>query len=549
MFRCTLVAVALTLLSSLLEPGTPSARDSRLLAQTLARIDFARDVQPILRQQCVGCHGPSQQMNGLRLDRRRDAMRGGSASGVVIRPGNGAISPLYLKIAGTAFGTQMPPTGAMKPEQIAIIKQWIDEGADWPDALAGDVPPVPPDAGANAADRRRIREPQPRRVHSRADGRTRPSINKRGDGGTTPLMWAALERDAATVRRCSTRGADPNVRNDAGATALMWAIPDLADRVAPARTRRRAPNVKTLDGRTPLMRAAGIHGTSALVRRLLDARRRRRKPGQRASSGHVSRIDRSRGRGRIRTRSACCSSAAPIVAADGPVAMYFAMRANCTAVRRAAAQGLAAAAARSGAAQFMMPPNDDGRHLARLLEPRHRRQRARPEGRTLLMLAASTDGLPLDAVQALIATQGRHQRGVEERPHGRRLCGAARADADPRRADEGGQRARRRRCRCRCRRHAPHRREPRWSAACRCCSAPTSRSGRRPGCISCHNNTLTAETIAAARPAASPSTRTSRGGNARRWRFPRVLARTRAAGHRHPGRCRHDQLHPARPCG
>ena len=49
-------------------------------------VDFVRDVQPILRQSCYGCHGPSQQMSGFRLDRRSDAMRGGSIA--VIGPGN-----------------------------------------------------------------------------------------------------------------------------------------------------------------------------------------------------------------------------------------------------------------------------------------------------------------------------------------------------------------------------------------------------------------------------------------------------------------------------
>jgi mono/diheme cytochrome c family protein len=47
-------------------------------AQTPANVDFVRDVQPIFQQSCIGCHGPAQQQNGLRLDVRRDAMRGGT---------------------------------------------------------------------------------------------------------------------------------------------------------------------------------------------------------------------------------------------------------------------------------------------------------------------------------------------------------------------------------------------------------------------------------------------------------------------------------------
>jgi mono/diheme cytochrome c family protein len=96
-------------------------------AQAPARVDFARDVQPILRQNCVGCHGPGQQMIGLRLDRRRDAMRG-STFGTVIGPGNAEASRLYRRISGTTDGAQMPPTGALSADQIAVIKNWINEG-------------------------------------------------------------------------------------------------------------------------------------------------------------------------------------------------------------------------------------------------------------------------------------------------------------------------------------------------------------------------------------------------------------------------------------
>jgi cytochrome c len=46
-----------------------------LPAQAPARLDFARDVMPLFRQNCLGCHGPSVQQAGLRLDRRSSAMK------------------------------------------------------------------------------------------------------------------------------------------------------------------------------------------------------------------------------------------------------------------------------------------------------------------------------------------------------------------------------------------------------------------------------------------------------------------------------------------
>src|SRR5204863_3893256 len=110
-------------------------------AQDAGRVDFGRDVLPIFRQQCYGCHGATQQMNGFRLDRRRDAMRGGTIA--VIGPGNSDGSRLYLRLTGNQFGQQMPPTGALRAEQVDVIRRWIEQGAEWPDAAAGDVPIVP----------------------------------------------------------------------------------------------------------------------------------------------------------------------------------------------------------------------------------------------------------------------------------------------------------------------------------------------------------------------------------------------------------------------
>ena len=60
------------------------------------RVDFGRDVQPILSDRCYGCHGPDQQMNGFRLDRRADALRGGSQT--VIGPGNAEGTLLYRRL-------------------------------------------------------------------------------------------------------------------------------------------------------------------------------------------------------------------------------------------------------------------------------------------------------------------------------------------------------------------------------------------------------------------------------------------------------------------
>src|SRR5262245_46984682 len=87
------------------------------IAQSSVKVDYARDIQPMLRDHCVECHGPSQQMRGLRLDRRRDALPNRvGANGARIVPGNSEKSALYLRVSGKESGAQMPPAGPLHPD-------------------------------------------------------------------------------------------------------------------------------------------------------------------------------------------------------------------------------------------------------------------------------------------------------------------------------------------------------------------------------------------------------------------------------------------------
>jgi len=216
-----------------------------LAAQTPARVDFRRDIQPLFQEKCIGCHGPSQQSAGMRLDRRSSAMA--ARGSVRLGPGNSAASMVYLRISGTRYGTRMPPTGPLDPAQIGLIKNWIDQGAEWPDDLAGETAPAPPDPGA-------LRLMESLRS---GDGkafarllRENPEVvNRKGPGGATPLMYAALYGDTASLRQLIERGADPRIINDAGATALMWAIDDV-EKTRFLLEHGADPNATSLDGRS-----------------------------------------------------------------------------------------------------------------------------------------------------------------------------------------------------------------------------------------------------------------------------------------------------------
>jgi hypothetical protein len=127
----------------------------RLAAGGDQAVDFGRDVQPVLQARCYGCHGPQRHEGGLRLDVRSLAMRGGD-SGAVIVPGSAAASVLVERLRSEDAELRMPADGeALDAAQIDVIARWIDEGAVWPDALAGSDParhwafqpckqPVPP---------------------------------------------------------------------------------------------------------------------------------------------------------------------------------------------------------------------------------------------------------------------------------------------------------------------------------------------------------------------------------------------------------------------
>src|SRR5579871_2580173 len=239
-----------------------------LAAQVPGKIDFARDVQPIFQASCVSCHGPSQQMAGFRIDQRRYAMPNRvGANGARIVPGDTGRSRVYQKVAGTGGGLQMPPTGALSDEQIGKIKAWIEQGAEWPDELSGEMPVAPPDPQAT-----RIMEALRRGDRRQFDKLLRDDPNagdRKGPGGSTPLMYAALYGDAASVRRLLEAGSDPNLANEAGATALMWAVDD-AEKTRLLIDHGANPNALSGEGRTALIIAAGRFGAVGVVKTLLD---------------------------------------------------------------------------------------------------------------------------------------------------------------------------------------------------------------------------------------------------------------------------------------
>ena len=98
-----------------------------------SQVDFSRDIEPLFRESCYACHGPKQQMGGLRLDNKAAALEGGY-SGPAIKPGKSAQSRLIHLVAGLKKDLIMPMGGErLTPEQVGLLRAWIDQGAEWPE--------------------------------------------------------------------------------------------------------------------------------------------------------------------------------------------------------------------------------------------------------------------------------------------------------------------------------------------------------------------------------------------------------------------------------
>jgi hypothetical protein len=161
-----------------------------LQAQTEpAKVDFTRDVQPILAKSCYGCHGAKMQMGGLRLDSKKPAFSGGQ-SGKSIQPSKAAESTLYQRVAGIGDQARMPMGGKPLPAgQIATIKNWIDQGAEWPESAGLEVTEI--------------------KKHWAYIPPQRPALPKVANPG-----WAANPIDSFILARLEKEGLQPSPETD-----------------------------------------------------------------------------------------------------------------------------------------------------------------------------------------------------------------------------------------------------------------------------------------------------------------------------------------------
>jgi ankyrin repeat protein/mono/diheme cytochrome c family protein len=467
-----------------------------------AKVDFVRDVQPLFKAHCTSCHGSKQQKNGFRLDRRRDALRGGVAN--QIAPGNSEASHLYFRLVGDRDGLQMPPDGPLSPEQIKILKAWIDQGAVWPDEASGETLAPPPDPkatrlmdvlrnGDRAAFRKLLRE--------------EPGAAKlKGPGGSTLLMYAVLYGDADSVRLLLEAGADLNIRNEAGATPLMWAVDD-ADKTRLLIRGGADVNARSDDGRTPLFIAAARPGSYDVVKLLLDHKANPSLVVNRYGPTTPLRLAAEAGDETL--LRLLLDRGADAKAMGGVFPLLAAMNANdpgCVSqTLKSADRG-----ALKGAGIFLVPPFGspaalrDPKAVKAFLEAGADAAARDPAGRTLLMLAVGSDDVPVETVQTLIrlagdvnATTAKGRTALDfARQAGRTAVAVllVKSGAKP------GREA------------VLANIKPKPAASVRAAverSLPLLQRAdvkflRKSGCVSCHHNSLAAMTVASARKAGIP---------------------------------------------
>ncbi|HSI36365.1 MAG TPA: c-type cytochrome domain-containing protein, partial [Tepidisphaeraceae bacterium] len=99
------------------------------------RVDFARDVQPILSDACYHCHGPDEQGRKakLRVDTKEGAFKVVDGKPLIV-PGKAGESELVRRITTNDEDDLMPPPDSnrkLTAKQVETIRRWVEQGAEW----------------------------------------------------------------------------------------------------------------------------------------------------------------------------------------------------------------------------------------------------------------------------------------------------------------------------------------------------------------------------------------------------------------------------------
>ena len=94
------------------------------------RVAFWSDVYPIFEKSCLHCHGPSKQISDFRVDHRDEFFAG---TNPLVVAGNSKDSPLIVILSGERKDMARAEVHRLAEDQVALVRAWIDAGAEWPD--------------------------------------------------------------------------------------------------------------------------------------------------------------------------------------------------------------------------------------------------------------------------------------------------------------------------------------------------------------------------------------------------------------------------------
>jgi len=150
------------------------------------RVEFERDVLPVLRASCFECHSgqAAKPKAGLRIDGLQWILAGGK-NGSVLTPGNASASELYLRVALPPGDIDIMPTEGdpLTDDQIDALKRWIDQGANF-GSWKGELGPRKPEAEPKP-----VVEPERIRIWRQLGGELQPLADK---VVTKPLRKVAI---------------------------------------------------------------------------------------------------------------------------------------------------------------------------------------------------------------------------------------------------------------------------------------------------------------------------------------------------------------------
>ncbi len=101
-------------------------------ARAPMKVDFQADIQVIFEVACLDCHGPVRSRGNFRVDRRADFYSSGELKPLIV-PGNAEESRLIAIVSGKVVGMRSAEAHILPPREIALLKAWINGGAEWPE--------------------------------------------------------------------------------------------------------------------------------------------------------------------------------------------------------------------------------------------------------------------------------------------------------------------------------------------------------------------------------------------------------------------------------